>query len=121
MPFKSGKSGNPNGRPKADQLVNPKSVSGEAIREKELKKILRRLAPLNNKALLKAEQLLDADNTTEAGKIKLMVFFMKTYQDILDDLYKPVYGKDNLSDDNDEEKDDLSPIVQFKVLGDKGV
>ena len=42
MPFVKGKSGNIYGRPTADKLVNPKSVSGNELREQEFKQILRR-------------------------------------------------------------------------------
>ena len=113
MPFVKGKSGNISGRPTADKLVNPKSVSGNELREQEFKQILRRLKPLNNKALKVFTDMLEDEKTTEATKVKVAVFIMKTYQDMMDDLYKPVNGGNSDSDDQDDKP--LAPIISFKV------
>lgn len=113
MPFVKGQSGNSAGRPPADKLVNPKSISGTEHREKEFKQILRRLKPLNNKALKVFTDMLEDENTTEATKVKVAVFIMKTYQDMMDDLYKPVNGGNSESDDQDDKP--LAPIISFKV------
>ena len=112
MPFQSGKSGNPNGRPKAEQLVNPKSLSGTEYREKEFKQILRRLKPLNGKALRKLDEMIDDESTTEASRLKAIVFIMKTYQDMMDDLYKPINNNVDVVEDKEES---LAPIISFKV------
>lgn len=112
MPFKSGISGNPKGRPNAQDLVNPKSLSGTEYREKEFKQILRRLKPLNGKALRKLDEMIDDESTTEASRLKAIVFIMKTYQDMMDDLYKPI---NNNSDVVEEKEESLAPIISFKV------
>ena len=50
MPFvKDDPNINRNGRGTGESLVNPKYVSGNALREKEFKQILRRLKPLTTK------------------------------------------------------------------------
>jgi len=96
MPFIKGDENiNRNGRPNAKDLVNPKSLSGTEYREKEFKQILRRLKPLNGKALRKLDELIEAEGTTEATKMKAIVFIMKTYQDMMDDLYKPINASGN--------------------------
>lgn len=112
MPFIKGQSGNPNGRPNANDLVNPKSLCGTEYREKEFKQILRRLKPLNGKALRKLDELIEAEGTTEATKMKAIVFIMKTYQDMMDDLYKPINASAELADEKEEV---LAPIISFKV------
>lgn len=114
MPFEKGKSGNPNGRPNAGDLVNPKSLNGTEYREKEFKQILRRLKPLNNKALKVFTDMLEDEKTTEATKVKVAVFIMKTYQDMMDDLYKPVNASAK-SDGDDQDDKPLAPIISFKV------
>jgi len=112
MPFVKGQSGNPKGRGTGESLVNPKSLSGTEYREKEFKQILRRLKPLNGKALRKLDEMIDAETTTEATKMKAIVFIMKTYQDMMDDLYKPINSSVEVGEDKE---DSLAPIISFKV------
>lgn len=112
MPFEKGKSGNPQGRPNAKDLVNPKSLSGTEYREKEFKQILRRLKPINSKALRKLDEMIDDESTTEASRLKAIVFVMKTYQDMMDDLYKPI---NNNTDAVEDKEESLAPIISFKV------
>ena len=113
MPFKP-KDPNINrkGRGDGKSLVNPKSLTGTEYREKEFKQILRRLKPLNNKALKVFTDMLEDEKTTEATKVKVAVFIMKTYQDMMDDLYKPVNSSAEVADDKEET---LAPIISFKV------
>lgn len=115
MPFVKGQSGNPKGRGTGNDLVNPKSLTGEEIREKEFKQILRRLKPLNNKAMTKLNDLIDSEGTTEATRMKAIVFVMKTYQDMMNDLYEPVNGGSSDGDGRDD-KSDSTPLISFKVL-----
>lgn len=116
MPFKKNDPHiNRNGRPHAEDLVNPKSLTGTEYREKEFKQILRRLKPLNNKALKVFTDMLEDEKTTEATKVKVAVFIMKTYQDMMDDLYKPINGGSSDGDDQDD-KSDSTPLISFKVL-----
>ena len=115
MAFQKGdKNINRAGRPNGKDLVNPKSLTGTEYREKEFKQILRRLKPLNNKALNVFTNMLEDEKTTEATKVKVAVFIMKTYQDMMDDLYKPVNASGS-SDDEDQEDKPLAPIISFKV------
>ena len=113
MPFcKNDENINRKGRPNGKDLVNPKSLTGTVYREKEFKQILRRLKPLNNKALKVFTDMLEDEKTTEATKVKVAVFIMKTYQDMMDDLYKPVNASAEVADDKEET---LAPIISFKV------
>ena len=114
MPFVKGDANiNLRGRPQAKDLVNPKSLSGTEYREKEFKQILRRLKPLNGKALRKLDEMIDDESTTEASRLKAIVFIMKTYQDMMDDLYKPINNSADIVEDKEDKP--LAPIISFKV------
>ena len=114
MAFQKGdKNINRAGRPQAKDLVNPKSLTGTEYREKEFKQILRRLKPLNGKALRKLDEMIDDESTTEASRLKAIVFIMKTYQDMMDDLYKPLNNSG--ADDVEDKEESLAPIISFKV------
>lgn len=119
MPFKKGDPNiNRKGRGTGESLVNPKSLTGAEYREKEFKQILRRLKPLNNKALKVFTDMLEDEKTTEATKVKVAVFIMKTYQDMMDDLYKPVNSgnSDGNPDGDDQDDKPLAPVISFKVV-----
>lgn len=65
MPFvKDDPNINRKGRGTGESLVNPKSLTDGEYREKEFKQILRRLKPLNNKALKVFTDMLEDEKTT---------------------------------------------------------
>ena len=119
MPFcKNDENINRKGRPLAKDLVNPKSLTNAENRELDMRKTLRRLKPLNNKAITVLAKMLDDDTTTEAAKIKISAFIMKVYQEMIDDLDKP--EKLSRIEDRDEKEEDEekepTPIISFKVM-----
>lgn len=104
MPFQKGDPNiNYQGRSKAADLVNPKSVAdGVHIKNKEFQEILNKLKPLNKKAIKKLHTLLDDDNTSENGQLRAIALILKTYEDLMNEVYKDApKGKDNKDDDDE--------------------
>lgn len=124
MPFVKGDTNiNRQGRPTADKLINSPKLTGSEWREKEFKQVIKRLKPLNNKIVTEFEKMFFAEGTTEASKLKIGLFLMKMYQDMMNDLYKPTTMKGITEDSSDDDKDkkEEQPEVQvhFKVQGSK--
>lgn len=108
MPFGKGVSGNPKGRPSGENLVNPKSVAdGANLKQKEFQDILNRLKPLNKKAIKKLHQLLDSDTTSETGQLRAVALVLKTYEDLMKELYKDTTKTKDSDEDGNEA---LKPI-----------
>lgn len=107
------KDGNVNrsGRPRAEDLVNPKSVRESEIREQEFKAILRKLKPLNKKALAKLHVILDDEKATEATKMKAIAFVLGMYKDLMNE----VYLKKEDEEDKEVDKDELNPAPVFSL------
>ena len=118
MPFcKDDENINRKGRPLAKDLVNPKSLTNAENRELDMRKTLRRLKPLNNKAITVLAKMLDDDTTTEAAKIKISAFIMKVYQEMMDDLDKPEkLSRIEDRDETEEDEKEPTPIISFKVM-----
>ena len=118
MPFcKDDENINRKGRPLAKDLVNPKSLTNAENRELDMRKTLRRLKPLNNKAITVLAKMLDDDATTEAARIKISAFIMKVYQEMMDDLDKPEkLSRIEDRDETEEDEKEPTPIISFKVM-----
>ena len=111
MPFIKGQSGNPRGRGTGKDLVNPKSISGSEIRDKELKQILRRLKPLTGKAIERIATLLGDEKTSEQTLMRAIALVMTEYPKLLNEVYKT-----SNKDDSDKDELETTPLVSFKVL-----
>ena len=104
--FKSGSEwkGNSLGRPKSTLPKKQKTKREQG--ENDLHSILRRLKPLNTKAILKLEDVLNSDKSSEAGKIKVAAFIMRETQNLINQLY--IESIEENVDDDDEDNDDYS-------------
>lgn len=111
--FKSGSEwkGNSLGRPKSTLPKKQKTKREQG--ENDLHAILRRLKPLNNKAIIKLSDILDSDKTTEAGQIKVAAFIMRETQNLIKQLHIDSPEEDSNEDDDDDSGYSGSNIAIF--------
>lgn len=115
MPFVKGVSGNPQGRARANEKFHErKEQTPKEIKDKEFKQILRRLKPLNTKAISKFEEMLTADSTSEAGRIKVAAFILKTYTDLMNDVYTTDSKNNNNNNEEDDKPQEQGALISFK-------
>ena len=110
MPFKPGISGNPLGRIPKKEKETPRQ-----IRNKELLLLLRKLKPLQSKAVATAGQILMSEDATESGKLRASALIIQTYKDLVKEVYSDT--KEPEDTDPDEIEDSKpAPLFSLKML-----
>lgn len=106
-------------RPAVDKLINPTSMTGQELKEKELKIMLRGMKPLTRKAMERLGHMLgdDWDRSSQSEKIKIIGLIANEYQKLLNSAYPTEKVKNEEEDKVDKDELDLAPVVSFKVVG----
>ena len=105
-----GVSGNPLGRPKT---ARPPEQTNRSLREKSLLELLRKLRPLQTKAIQSAVKILDNPDAADANKLKASGMVISLYKDLI----KEVYDKDYDEEGAEAIQEDNGPIFSLRVLG----
>lgn len=61
--------------------------TAKEIKQKELMSLLRKLKPLMSKSVGVASTIIDSKDSSEAGKLKAAALLIKTYQDLVKEVY----------------------------------
>lgn len=112
MPFEKGVSGNPHGRIPKKEKETPRQ-----IRNKEFLSLLRKLKPLQAKAIKTAGEILMDEEASEGGKLRASALLIQTYKDLV----KEVYADTKAGEASDEEAPEVedskpAPVFSLKML-----
>ena len=91
MAFVKGVSGNPSGRP---LVVDKDKPTNRSNRQRELMSLVRKLKPIQTKAIQAAVNILDDKTASENGKLRSAALIIQTYKDLVKDLYDYRYDDD---------------------------
>ena len=112
MAFVKGVSGNVNGRPKVLDADKPTNKSN---RQRELMSLVRKLKPIQTKAIQAAVNILDNKDASENGKLRSAALIIQTYKELVKDLYDYRYD----SEESEEIQQENKPIFSLHMLPQK--
>ena len=112
MAFVKGVSGNPQGRRK---VIDAEKPTNRSNRTKELLLLVRKLKPIQTKAIQAAVNILDNKESSENGKLRSAALIIQTYKELLKDLYNPIYD----DEESEEIQQDNKPIFSLHMIPQK--
>jgi len=116
MPFVPGKSGNPNGRPTKDRILEKAagdSKSNRKLREKALLELARKVKPHTGKAIVTAMNIMENDKSSEAGRLKAAALLIQTYKSLINELYDYRYDEEIAEEMQETDK---APVFSLKMV-----
>ena len=109
MAFVKGVSGNPQGRRK---VIDAEKPTNRSNRQRELMSLVRKLKPIQTKAIQAAVNILDNKDASENGKLRSAALIIQTYKDLVKDLYDYRYD----DDEAEEIMVDNKPVFSLKII-----
>jgi len=101
MAFVKGVSGNPQGRRK---VIDAEKPTNRSNRQRELMALVRKLKPIQTKAIQAAVNILDNKDASENGKLRSAALIIQTYKDLVKDLYDYRYDDEESEEIQQENK-----------------
>ena len=107
--WQKGVSGNPKGRPtKAEQ----ERRTNKELRSEEFLGLVRKFKPHLTKAIQAAVKILEADDSTEAGRLRASALIISTYKELIKDLYDPRYDDEGA----EEIQQNSAPVFSLRMI-----
>lgn len=112
MAFVKGKSGNPAGRPRRDQLLD--KPTNRELKERELVMLLRKIKPHVADAIVQAAKILKNEEASHQNQLKAAAMLLENYRRLSLDLY----GDDDVADEEGTEvqQNNPAPVFSLKVI-----
>jgi hypothetical protein len=110
MAFTKGKSGNPNGRPKKDSVLD--KPTNRELKERELIMLLRKIKPHVAEAIMQAAKIMKNEEASHQNQLKAATVLLDNYRRLTLD----VYDEDHAEEQGTEIQQHNAPLFSLKVI-----
>ena len=111
MAFEKGKSGNPNGRPRRDSIVD--KPTNRELKERELVMLLRKIKPHVAEAIVQAANIMKNQEASHQNQLKAATILLDNYRRLTLDMYD---GEDQADEAGVEVQQNNAAIFSLKVV-----
>jgi hypothetical protein len=109
--FEKGKSGNPNGRPRRDSIVD--KPTNRELKERELVMLLRKVKPHVAEAIIQAANIMKNQEASHQNQLKAATILLDNYRRLTLDLYD---GEEKADDAGVEVQQNNAPVFSLKMV-----
>jgi hypothetical protein len=109
--FEKGKSGNPNGRPRRDSIVD--KPTNRELKERELVMLLRKVKPHVAEAIIQAANIMKNQEASHQNQLKAATILLDNYRRLTLDLYD---GEEKADEVGVEVQQNNAAIFSLKVV-----
>lgn len=111
MTFKIGQSGNPQGRPKKENLLD--KPTNRQLKERELITLLRKIKPQIAEAILTAAEIMKNNEASHQNQLKAATILLDNYRRLVLDVYD---GEDQADQEGLEIQQNNAPVFSLKMV-----
>jgi hypothetical protein len=111
MTFKAGQSGNPNGRPKNQSLLD--KPTNRSLKERELIMLLRKIKPQVADAIITAAEIMKNAEASHQNQLKAATILLDNYRRLVLDVYD---GEEVADKEGTEIQQQNAPVFSLKMV-----
>jgi hypothetical protein len=112
--FEKGKSGNPNGRPRRDSVMD--KPTNRELKERELVMLLRKIKPHVAEAIMQAAAIMKNAEASHQNQLKAATILLDNYRRLTLDMYD---GEDQADEAGTEVQQNNAAIFSLKVVNEE--
>ncbi len=112
MAFVKGKSGNPNGRPKKQNVLD--KPTNRELKDRELIMLLRKIKPHVAKAISSAADIMQNQEASHQNQLKAATILLDNYRRLTLDVYD---GEEKADEEGTEVQQVNAPVFSLRVVG----
>jgi hypothetical protein len=114
MSFVKGQSGNPNGRPKKQNLLD--KPTNRELKERELVMLLRKIKPHVAEAIMQAADIMKNKEASHQNQLKAATILLDNYRRLTLDMYD---GEDQAEEAGIEVQQNNAAVFSLKVVNEE--
>jgi hypothetical protein len=112
MAFVKGKSGNPAGRPKRDNLLD--KPTNRDLKERELIMLLRKIKPMIADAIATSAKIMKNEEASHQNQLKAATILLDNYRRLVLDVYDVEEAQDE--EGTEIQQQNPAPVFSLKVI-----